>query len=173
MYKFTNRSKSKYFKFKKNYKSIKFILSIILEKKNIIIFKNDAVGDLSQSLDAINNIINYDKNTNITIYLSERSRKFDLLLNYENVKLKKVNYDLSLIEKIEIFKFLLINKIEKLYILSPKNYYFYLPLFFKKIKFYAICVNGVNNYRRPVKFFSYKDFFSVIFPTILIARPGP
>ena len=50
---------------------------------------------LTQSLDAINNII---KNNNsidyITIYLSERSSNFDFLLNYENVKIKIVNYDL-------------------------------------------------------------------------------
>jgi len=44
----------------------------MLHSKNIIIFKNDAVGDLSQSLNAINNIINHNKNNNITyIYLKE------------------------------------------------------------------------------------------------------
>ena len=43
----------------------------MLHSKNIIIFKNDAVGDLSQSLNAINNIINHNKNNNIKIYLSE------------------------------------------------------------------------------------------------------
>ena len=41
--------------------------------KKIIIYKNDAVGDLVQSLDAINNIINFDKDNKIIIYLSERS----------------------------------------------------------------------------------------------------
>ena len=152
MYKFTNRSKSKYFKFKKNYKNIKFILSKILEKKNIIIFKNDAVGDLSQSLDAINNIINYNKNNKITIYLSERSANFNFLLNYENIKIKKVNYDLSLIDKIEIIKFILKHQFLSIYILTPKKFYFYLPVIFRKIKFYALCLNGNNNYRRPSEF---------------------
>ena len=47
------------------------------------------------------------KNSNITIYLSERSRNFDFLLSYKNVKIKKINYDLSLIDKIEIIKFIL------------------------------------------------------------------
>jgi len=47
-----------------------------LKNNNIIIFKNDAVGDLVQSLDAINNIINHNKKTKITIYLSERSKNF-------------------------------------------------------------------------------------------------
>ena len=123
-----------------------------MEKKNIIIFKNDAVGDLSQSLDAINNIINYNKNNNITIYLSERSANFDFLLNYENVKIKKVNYDLSLIDKIEIIKFILKHQFLSIYILTPKKFYFYLPVIFRKIKFYALCLNGNNNYRRPSEF---------------------
>ena len=123
-----------------------------MEKKNIIIFKNDAVGDLTQSLDAINNIINYNKNNNITIYLSERSTNFDFLLNYENVKIKKVNYDLSLIDKIEIIKFILKHQFLSIYILTPKKFYFYLPVIFRKIKFYALCLNGNNNYRRPSEF---------------------
>ena len=45
--------------------------------KKIIIFKNDAVGDLVQSLPAINNIINHNIQNEILIYLSERSKNFD------------------------------------------------------------------------------------------------
>ena len=41
------------------------------------------------------------------------------------------------------------NKIEKVYILSPKNYYFYLPLFFPSISFFGLCINGQNGYKRP------------------------
>ena len=120
--------------------------------KHVVILKNDAVGDLVHSLNAINNIVNDNNNLKITIFLSKLSEKFSFLIKNPKIEIKILNYDLSLIEKIEIFKFLLINKIEKLYILSPKNYYYYLPLFFKKIKFYAICINGANNYRRPSKF---------------------
>ena len=45
--------------------------------KKIVIFKNDAVGDLIQSLEAINNIIQNNRNNKILIYLSERSKNFD------------------------------------------------------------------------------------------------
>ena len=32
--------------------------------------------------------------------------------------------------------------------MAPKKFYFYLPFIFRKIKFYAICLNGKNNYKR-------------------------
>ena len=56
--------------------------------KKIIIFKNDAVGDLVQSLRAINNIINHNKQNEIIIYLSERSKNFDFFFKFKNVKIK-------------------------------------------------------------------------------------
>lgn len=121
-------------------------------KKNIIIFKNDAVGDLVQSLNSINNIINHNKENKILIYLSERSKNFAFLLKFNNVKVKILNYDLSFIGKIKIFYVLFTTTIDSVYILTPKNFYFYLPIIFKKIKFYAICVNSFNNYKRPSSF---------------------
>ena len=45
-------------------------------KNQIIILKNDAVGDLVHSLNAIDNIINNHTDHKIIIYLSERSKKF-------------------------------------------------------------------------------------------------
>ena len=128
-------------------------------KKKIIIFKNDAVGDLVQSLQSINNVIKRYSENEIIIYLSERSKNFSFLLEKENINVKILNYDLSIGEKIQIFKFLLINDIDKIYILTPKNFYFYLPLFFRKIRFFGLCINSKNNYRRPVNFlrkFLYK-----------------
>ena len=57
-----------------------------MEKKdNVIILKNDAVGDLVQSLSAINNIIKNNEGKNIKIYLSERSKDFDFLVNKKNI----------------------------------------------------------------------------------------
>jgi len=50
-----------------------------LIKKNILILKNDAAGDLTKSLHAINNIIKNNKDQKIIIYLSERSEKFSFL----------------------------------------------------------------------------------------------
>ena len=120
--------------------------------KHVVILKNDAVGDLVHSLNAIDRIVNDAKNLKITIFLSKLSEKFAFLIRNPKIDIKVLNYDLSINEKIKIFRFLSVNRIDKLYILSPKNFYYYLPLFFKKIKFYAICVNGINNYRRPSEF---------------------
>ncbi len=120
--------------------------------KNIIIFKNDAVGDLVQSLQAIYNIIKHNPKNSITIYLSERSKDFSFLLNFDNVKIKILNYNLSILEKFQIFKHLILTKIDSIYILTPKNFYFYLSFFFRKIKIYALCINSVNNYKRPNNF---------------------
>ena len=123
--------------------------------KNIIIFKNDAVGDLTQTLPAINNIIKINKTIKIVIYLSERSKDFFFLINnnsHENIEFKIINYNLSIYEKLKIFFFIMFNKISEVYILTPKNFYFYLPLLFQKIKFFGVCINGPNNYKRPNNF---------------------
>ncbi len=123
------------------------------KKDNVIILKNDAVGDLVQSLQAINNIINRNKDKTITMYLSERSKDFTFLFNKQNIKFKVLNYNLSLIDKINLLlDFLKIN-ISSVYILTPKNYFFLLPLIFQKIKFYGLCLNGPNKYMRPNNFF--------------------
>ena len=123
-----------------------------LIKKNILILKNDAAGDLTKSLHAINNIIKNNKDQKIIIYLSERSEKFSFLINNDNVEFKKLNYDLSLLEKIRLFLFILNTNISKVYILTPKIFYFWLPPIFKKIKFYGLCINGISNYKRPGEF---------------------
>jgi len=120
--------------------------------KKIIIYKNDAVGDLVQSLDAINNIVNYNRDNKIIIYLSERSKNFDFLLKFKNVEIKLINYNLSILEKTKILFSLIKNNIDIIYILTPKKFYFYLPVLFKKIKFYALCINSTNNYKRPSNF---------------------
>jgi len=117
-----------------------------------VIFKNDAVGDLVHSLPAINNVIFSKQNKKITIFLSARSRKFKFLINEPNVEIKILNYDLNIIEKTKILIYLIKNNIDNVYILSPKKFYFFLPLLFRKIKFYAICINNINNYKRPNAF---------------------
>ena len=126
------------------------------KERSIVILKNDAVGDLTQSLPAINNIIKNNKTIKIIIYLSERSENFSFLINnnlHENIEFKKVNYNLNIYEKLKIFFFLIFNKITDIYILTPKKFYFYLPLFFQKIKFFGVCIDGPNNYKRPTNFF--------------------
>ena len=123
-----------------------------LIKKNILILKNDAAGDLTKSLHAINNIIKNNKDQKIIIYLSERSEKFAFLINNNNIEFKKFNYNLTFLEKIKLFLFIFNNKVSKIYILTPKSFYFLLAPIFKKIKFYGLCINGPNNYKRPIKF---------------------
>ena len=124
-------------------------------KKHIIIFKNDAVGDLTQSLPAINNIIKNNISSKIIIYLSERSYNFLFLINnnsHENIQFRKINYDLNIYEKFKLFLFISLNNISQIYILTPKNFYFYLPFFFRTIKFLGVCIDGPDNYKRPNKF---------------------
>ena len=121
-------------------------------KDRIIIFKNDAVGDLVHSLNAIDKIITQHKDHKIIIYLSDRSKKFSFLIRGSNIEFRFVKYRLKLREKFELFLLLFNNSIKKVYILSPKLFYFYLPIFFFKKKFYAICLNGLNNYKRPNEF---------------------
>ena len=122
------------------------------EKHYVIILKNDATGDLTHSLLAINNIIKNNKDQKIIIYLSERSEKFAFLINNNNVEFKKFNYNLTFLEKVKLFLFIFNNKVSKIYILTPKSFYFLLPPIFKKIKFYGLCINGPNNYKRPIEF---------------------
>ena len=126
---------------------------------NIVILKNDAVGDLVHSLDAINNITSNDEYKKITIFLSNFNKNFSFLIQSPKVKFKILNYRLKIFEKIKLFYFLRKNNINKVYILAPKNFYYILPIFFRKIKFYAVCVNNINSYKRPSIFlrkFLYK-----------------
>ena len=88
-----------------------------LDKTNVVIFKNDAVGDLTQSLPAIHRIIEIHKDQKIIIYLSERSEKFDFLINGNNLEFKILNHDLNLFEKLKIIINLINSKISNVYIL--------------------------------------------------------
>ena len=127
--------------------------------KKIIIFKNDRVGDLAHSVNAINNIILQNQDKEIIVFLSKISHRFFFLFKKNNTQLKILNYHLTIIEKIKIFFYLVVNKVDKIYILSPKKFYFYLPLFFFNIKFFGLCVNGIHGYKRPNLFlrkFLYK-----------------
>ena len=123
-----------------------------MNNNQIIIFKNDAVGDLTNSLPSINNIISTHKNHKIIIYLSERSKNFNFLIKGKNILFKNLNYDLNFFDKLKLINILFKKDIEKIFILSPKNFYFFLPLFFRSIKFYAICVDNIDNYKRPIPF---------------------
>ena len=113
--------------------------------KNIVIFKNDRGGDLFISLKLISSLKSEYKN--ITIFLSELNFGFNFL--FDKFKVKKINYNLSIINKLNIIFYLLNSNINEVYILTPKNFYFYLPFFFRKINFYAITINGNKRNRPP------------------------
>ena len=116
--------------------------------KKILILKNDRTGDLFVSLSAINRILIKHKNDNITIFLSKINQKFSFF--FPKIKKMVISMDLGLHEKFYILKYLLTNKIDTVYILTPKNFYYYLPFLFRKIKFYGIAIKGLTN--RPNNF---------------------
>ena len=123
-----------------------------MNKNQIIILKNDAVGDLTHSLTAIESIINSHPNHFFIVYLSERSKKFSFLIRGKNIKFKFINYRITFIQKINLFFSLIKEPIDKIYILSPKKFYYYLPVIFRKKKFYAICIDGHDGYKRPANY---------------------
>lgn len=126
--------------------------------KNVIVFKNDRGGDLMLSLKAISSLI--DKKYKIIIFLSELNDSFDFL--FKNLNIKKIGYNISIYEKIKLFYFLLTNKVDEIYILSPKNYYYYLAFIFRKIKFYALVIDGKKRKRPPNFLRKYLHKYQVI-----------
>ena len=104
----------------------------------ILILKNDRAGDLFTSLKLISSIVNNFKNTKI--YLSDFNISFGFF--FKNYKVKKINYNLNILDKITILFDVIVNKYEKIYIISPKSFFFFLPLFLRKTKFYAIVYDG-------------------------------
>ena len=117
-------------------------------KKKVLILKNDRTGDLFVSLNAINKIINKHSNEDLLIFLSNINHKFSFL--FPKLKKKIISMNLNIFEKIRIFTFIIFNKIDTVYILTPKNFYYYLPFFFRNIKFYAITIKSFKS--RPSSF---------------------
>ena len=69
--------------------------------KKILIFKNDRGGDLVSSVRLIYKLIK--NNSNISIYLSNVNYDFRFLLG--DLKIKKINFNLSFFDKFKIFLF--------------------------------------------------------------------
>lgn len=124
-----------------------------MKKRKIIILKNDATGDLIHSRETIYNIIEEHQDKEVILILSERNKEFNFLFDKKNLILKKYNYHLNVSEKLSLLFFFIKEDIEKVYILAPKNFYFYLPFFFRNIKFYGLCVDDIKGYKRPSNFF--------------------
>ena len=140
----------------------KFYPSFTNTVKKIVVLKNDAIGDTMHSIPCINEILNLHSKDEIFFFLSKRNEVTYSFFKKKNTKLRVFNYSLNIIEKIKIFYFFLFNKIDKTYILTPKNFYFYLPLFFIRTKFYGVCLNAINNKFRPYKFLRKFLHFYVI-----------
>ena len=121
--------------------------------RNIIIFKNDRIGDLMHSLEAIYFIIQNNKDSIIHIFLSELNYELRNLLIFKNTKIYKVSNKLNIINKIFLFSFFFKKKISQVFILRSESFFFLLPLIFhyKKIEFSAICIIN-ENYQRPNNF---------------------
>ena len=118
-----------------------------MANKNILVLKNDRAGDLISSVRLISKLISQNKK--LDIYLSEFNYDFKFLI--PNCNHKKIGFNLNFIDKIKIFFDIFNNKYDEIFILAPKNYYFFLPVLFKKIKFYAIVINGKKR-NRPIFF---------------------
>ncbi len=116
--------------------------------QKVLILKNDRVGDYYTSISSINLILNKHKDKEIEIFLSKINYKFNFI--FKNLNNKVFNYNLNIFEKIKIFFYLIVNEISDIYILAPKNFYYYLPFFFRKIKFHAVCIESEK--RRPSNF---------------------
>ena len=113
----------------------------------VLILKNDRVGDLFTSLTTISTLIR--DSDSVKMYLSELNHHFNFF--FEKAKVQKISYNLSLREKLEITYDIWKNKYDEVYILTPKSYYFVLPVLFRKTKFYGIVYNG-NKKPRPSLF---------------------
>ena len=76
--------------------------------KNILVIKNDRLGDLAISLPALNLILNKYKNEKITFVLSDINFSFSFLLKNNNVDFIKTSYALNFYERINFFFFFII-----------------------------------------------------------------
>lgn len=129
--------------------------------KNILVIKNDRLGDFIISLPAFNLILNKYKNEKITFILSDINYSFSFLLKKKNVDFIKTSYSLNFFERLNIIFFLLFNKIDEIYIFRPKNFFFFLSFVFRKIKFIGICIKN-KGILRPNKFFlKYLDYYLI------------
>ena len=128
----------------------------------VVVLKNDSIGDTIHSLPSINEILVKHNSDDIYFFLSKINQYTFFFFKKSNTHLKIFNYSLSFIEKIKIFLFFLFNKIDTAYILCPKNFYFYLPFFFRNTKFSGLCLNANNNKFRPLIFMRKYLYFYLI-----------
>ena len=120
----------------------------------ILVLKNDKWGDLANSLKGINSLLNENRDKQIEIILSDISKDLSFLFKIKNVKISYLNYSLNIFDKAKLFFKIITSNFEKIYILAPKNIYFYLPLI-TNTKIFAITITNKNK-SRPFKYLRSK-----------------
>jgi len=120
----------------------------------ILVLKNDRVGDLANALKGINSLLNENKDKEVEIVLSGISKDLSFLFKIKNVKITYLKYSLNIFDKIKLFFKVITSNFEKIYILAPKNMYFYLPLI-SSAKIFAITITNKNK-SRPTKYLRSK-----------------
>ena len=120
----------------------------------ILVLKNDRVGDLANALKGINSLLNENKDKQIEIILSDISKDLSFLFKIKNVKITYLNYSLNIFDKVKLFFKVVTSNFDKIYILAPKNIYFYLPLI-SRAKIFAITITNKNK-SRPSKYLKSK-----------------
>ena len=127
--------------------------------KKILILKNDRAGDLFTSITLISSLISHYQN--VTVYLSELNEGFSFFFN--KALIKKIKFNLTIVNKILVFIDILFNKYDKIYILTPKSFYFILPLLFRNIKFYAIVYDNKKSFRPSPFLRKYLYKYKIVF----------
>ena len=120
----------------------------------ILVLKNDRVGDLANALKGINSLLNENRDKEIEIVLSGISKDLSFLFKIKNVKISYLNYSLNVFDKVKLFFKVVTSNFEKIYILAPKNIYFFLPLI-SNAKIFAITITNKNK-SRPIKYLKSK-----------------
>lgn len=131
-----------------------------MTNSKILILKNDRVGDLFHSIKYIENLRKEYKHFDLDIILSEYNVGFSAILEKNNINIRKIRYRLSIIDKINLVRLIYKQKYTHIVILSPKSFYYYLPLIFKKITFSAIVIN--NKRMRPSNYLRDKINFLTV-----------
>jgi len=100
-----------------------------MTNKKILILKNDRGGDLLNSISCISSLLH--SNNKVTIYLSQFNFSFAFL--NKNALVKKINYNLNLLNKVSFLYQIIKNNYDEVYILTPKNFYYFLSFIFLNI----------------------------------------
>ena len=89
--------------------------------EEIIIFKNDKIGDLLHAYNAIQVIINKNLDKKVLIFLSHYNSDMRFLFKSKNVSFKIITEKINLKDKFKLFFFFLKNNIKEVYIKKNKK----------------------------------------------------